>query len=58
MAEYIMPKYPDRIKVHDPYILNCLERNYGPEVAKNALFIHMCARTETERNEMVKSLVV
>ena len=53
-----MPKYPDRIKVHDPYILNCLERNYGPEVAKNALFIHMCARTETERNEMVKSLVV
>jgi hypothetical protein len=57
MIEYVMPRYSDRIIIHDPYVLNCLERNYGLEVAKQALFVHMAARTEDERNEMVNQIV-
>lgn len=54
IAEYIMPKYGDKIKIHDPYKLNCLEKAYGQEVSKNAVFIHLCAMNEIQRNNITR----
>lgn len=50
MCNKIIPRYLDRIIIHNPHILNCIEQFYP---IKNALFVHMCGRTEKFRNNMM-----
>jgi hypothetical protein len=54
MCEKIIPKYQDRIKIHDPYILNCIEQLYP---INNAIFVHMCYRKEKERNHLINKFI-
>lgn len=60
LAENILRKIPGYYKIHDPYVLNYIlyqdwtKQHYSP---KNALFIHMCARTTEERNRIIKIVV-
>jgi hypothetical protein len=50
LYEYIFPKLKaTEYTINDPYILNCITKAY-PDKIHNALFIHMCAMTEQERN--------
>jgi hypothetical protein len=53
--EYILPIIPNQYIIHDPYILNCIIKAY-PDKIQNALFLHMCATPESERNDKMKSL--
>lgn len=50
MAEYILPKYRQHIKIHDPDKLNCI---YGLHNMDEALFLHVCNKTELERNLII-----
>jgi hypothetical protein len=50
MCEKIIPENFDKIIIHDPYRLNCIEILYP---IKNAIFVHMSNRTEEFRNNMM-----
>jgi hypothetical protein len=49
LAEYILPKIKNKYIIHDPYIMNCIVKLY-PNKLNDALFIHMCNMSKTERN--------
>lgn len=50
----IIPEYSDRIMIHDPHILNCIDRIYP---VKDGLFVHLCARTIEFRNTIMSALI-
>lgn len=53
LYEYIFPKLKsNQYTINDPYILNCIIQAY-PDKVKDALFVHMCAMTEQQRNQYV-----
>jgi hypothetical protein len=52
--EKIIPQYSDRIIIHEPHILNCLDRLYPIE---DGLFVHLCARTNEYRNKIMDLLM-
>ena len=51
MCDKIIPENNNQIKIHDPNILNCIEKLYP---IKDAIFVHMCYRPERERNKMMR----
>ncbi len=53
IIEYIIPKIPGRYIIHDPYVLNCILNLY-PDKVKDALFVHMCARSTKDRNKIMR----
>ena len=56
LYEYIFPKLEKtEYTINDPYILNCILRAY-PDKISNALFIHMCAMSEGERNSWINEI--
>lgn len=55
--EYVLPKIPNQYIIHDPYVLNCIIKAYPSKVA-NALFVHMCAMTESERNDFIRRVTI
>lgn len=52
--EKIIPEYSDRIMIHDPHILNCIDSIYP---IKAGLFVHLCARTNEYRNTVMNLLI-
>jgi len=52
--EKIIPEYSDRIIIHEPHIMNCLDRLYP---IKDGLFVHLCARTTEYRNNIMNLLM-
>ena len=55
--EHIFPKITGRYMIHDPYVLNCIIKAY-PDRVKNALFVHMCASSEEERNHIISQVTI
>ena len=53
MCDKIIPENINKIMIHDPYILNCIEALYPIE---NALFVHMANRPEELRNNMMNKI--
>lgn len=53
--EYVLPKIPNQYIIHDPYVLNCIIKAY-PSKIKDALFLHMCGTSETDRDSICKTL--
>ena len=54
MVEKIIPENLDRIVIHQPYVLNCFQYFYP---IQNALFVHLCGRSEIYRKNFIKSLL-
>jgi galactosyl transferase GMA12/MNN10 family len=54
MCEKIIPQYSNRIIIHSPYILNCIDRLYP---VQNAVFVHLCHRSENFRNGFMNELL-
>ena len=52
VIDYILPKYKDQVVIHDPYELNCI---YGKHDTSKALFVHVCSRSEVNRNLIILS---
>lgn len=50
VIDYIVPKYGNQVVIHDPEKLNCL---YGTHDHRAALFVHVCSRSEVNRNLIV-----
>lgn len=50
IVEDILPKYKDKIIIHNPEKLNCI---YGLHDTSNALFVHVCNRSELDRNLII-----
>jgi endonuclease IV len=50
ISEKIIPQYKERIIIHDPYILNCIEKFHQ---VQDAIFVHLCSRTEDFRNKFM-----
>ena len=50
ISEEILPRHKDKIIIHDPEKLNCI---YGLHDSENALFIHLCNRSELDRNLII-----
>jgi hypothetical protein len=63
MCEKIIPKYKDRILIHDPYVLNCIEQNYKIRDSlklyriDEAIFVHLAGRSEEFRNKFMGILL-
>jgi len=56
--EYVLPLIgKDRYIIHDPYLLNCLTKAY-PEKVEDAVFVHMCACSEEERNSIMRDIYI
>lgn len=56
--EYVLPLIgKDRYAIHDPYLLNCLTKAYPDKVA-DAVFVHMCACSEEERNLIMREVCI
>ena len=55
--ECILPQIPKQCKIHDPYVLNCIIKAY-PYHVHNALFVHMCASSEEERNTIMRNVYI
>jgi hypothetical protein len=55
LYEHIFPKIPGQYRIHDPYVLNCITKAY-PDRINNALFLHMCACSEDERNQIMRNV--
>jgi len=56
--EYVLPRIgTDRYKIHDPYTLNCITKAY-PDKVDSAVFVHMCACSEEERNNIMRGVYV
>lgn len=54
ISEKIIPQYKERIIIHDPYILNCIEQFHQ---VQDAIFVHLCSRTEDFRNKFMEELL-
>jgi hypothetical protein len=54
MCEKIIPHYSSRVVIHDPYILNCIDSLYP---VHNAIFVHLCHRSEHFRNRFMSELM-
>jgi len=54
MSEKIIPQYRERIIIHDPYILNCIEQLHQ---VKDAIFVHLCNRSEDFRNKFMEEVL-
>jgi len=54
MVEKIIPENFDRIIIHTPYILNCIDLFYP---IQDALFVHLCGRSEKFRNTFMAELL-
>ena len=54
MCEKIVIENLGRVIVHEPQVLNCTETFYPVE---NALFVHLCGRTEKFRNNFMYELI-
>jgi len=54
MVEKIIPENFDRIIIHDPYTLNCIEQFYPIE---DALFVHICGRDNQFRNKLMNGVL-
>ncbi|MFN3761450.1 MAG: hypothetical protein ACK4SF_19730 [Algoriphagus aquaeductus] len=50
VIDYIVPKYKKQVIIHDPFLLNCL---YGTHDHEKALFVHVCGRSEVNRNLII-----
>lgn len=50
VIDYIVPKYGDRLLIHDPDTMNCI---YGTHDHEKALFVHVCGRSEVNRNLII-----
>lgn len=50
VIDYIVPTYGSKVKIHDPEKLNCL---YGTHRHEVALFVHVCSRSEVNRNLII-----
>jgi len=50
VIDYIVPKYKDKVVIHDPETMNCL---YGTHDHHSALFVHVCGRSEVNRNLII-----
>ena len=58
LYEYIFPKLnKDQYTINDPYILNCIIEAY-PTKINEALFIHMCAMSEENRNIFISKVII
>lgn len=58
LYEYIFPRLnKTQYTINDPYILNCIIQAY-PQHVPNALFIHMCAMNESERNNYIRQQII
>lgn len=56
--EYILPQIgEDKYIIHDPYLLNCIIKAY-PDKVDDCVFAHMCASTEEERNQIMRSVYI
>jgi hypothetical protein len=56
--EYILPQIgEDKYVIHDPYLLNCIIKAY-PDKVDGCVFAHMCASTEEERNQIMRSVYI
>ncbi len=53
MCDKIIPEHRNRIVIHDPYILNCIEKLYPID---NALFVHMTGRSERFRDNFMRKM--
>ena len=53
MVEKIIPENFDRIVIHEPYVLNCIEQHFP---VKDGLFVHLCGRDESFRNKFMDKL--
>jgi len=53
MAEYIVPIYNNYVRIHDPYVLNCIDKIYPIE---DAIFVHLCNRPEDFRNRFMDEI--
>lgn len=47
VIEYIIPTYGPQVQIHDPERLNCI---YGTHEHQEALFVHVCNKSEEKRN--------
>jgi len=54
MIEKIIPENFDRIKIHNQYVLNCIEK-FHP--VQEGLFVHICGRKEEFRNQMMREVL-
>jgi hypothetical protein len=56
MFEYVIPRLQERYRIHDPYILNHILYQVRPTYhdPKDALFVHVCAKTTAQRNKIMK----
>lgn len=54
MSEKIIKEYKNRIIIHDPYILNCIEKFHQ---VQDAVFVHLCSRSEDFRNKFMGELL-
>jgi hypothetical protein len=54
--EYIFPRIPGQYIIHEPYVLNCLYEVHKEHIP-NALFVHMCAKTEPDRNQVIQEFL-
>jgi len=54
IVEKIIPENLDRIVIHQPYVLNCLEYFYP---IQDALFVHLCGRFEPYRQDFMRKLL-
>lgn len=54
IAEYVIPKLDGKYIIHDPYVLNHILYQVRPEHhdPKDALFVHLCARSTEQRNNI------
>lgn len=64
MCEKIIPKYKDRIIIHDPYVLNCIDQHYKTQdnikyyKIDEAIFVHLSGRSEEFRNKFMGMLLM
>jgi len=50
VIDYIVPKYGSQVIIHDPETMNCL---YGTHDHTKALFVHVCSRSQANRNLII-----
>ena len=56
LYECIFPQITGKYIIHDPYVLNCIRSAY-PQFVDNALFVHLCAETEANRNTTMQEVL-
>jgi hypothetical protein len=55
LFEYVLPRLQERYRIHDPYVLNHILYQVRPthNNPNDALFVHVCARTTEQRNNIM-----